>query len=76
MPHSAASDLDLHCLPMSLLWDARHKWVKNNSEHEKKQILPKNYTPSPITLKVLITTAADDIVSCIFFRGKKARHFI
>ena len=27
-PHSAASDLGLHCLPMSLLWDARHKWVK------------------------------------------------
>ena len=25
---SAASDLGLHCLPMSLLWDARHKWVK------------------------------------------------
>ena len=28
MPHSAASDLGLRCLPMSLLWDARHKWVK------------------------------------------------
>ena len=26
-PHSATSDLGLHCLPMSLLWDARHKWV-------------------------------------------------
>ena len=25
---SAASDLGLHCLPVSLLWDARHKWVK------------------------------------------------
>ena len=25
----AASDLDLHCLPMSLLQDARHKWVKD-----------------------------------------------
>ena len=24
-PHSAASDLGLLCLPMSLLWDARHK---------------------------------------------------
>ena len=29
MPHFAASDLDLHCLPMSLLWDARHIWVRN-----------------------------------------------
>ena len=27
MPRSAASDLGLHCLPMSLLWDARHNWV-------------------------------------------------
>ena len=26
-PRSAASDLGLHCLPVSLLWDARHKWV-------------------------------------------------
>ena len=25
---SVASDLGQHCLPMSLLWDARHKWVK------------------------------------------------
>ena len=29
MPHSAASDLGLHCLPMSHLWDARYKWVKD-----------------------------------------------
>ena len=28
LPHSAASDLGLYCLPMSLLWDARHKSVK------------------------------------------------
>ena len=27
-PQNAASDLGLHCLPMSNLWDARHKWVK------------------------------------------------
>ena len=26
-PHSAASDLGLYCLPVSHLWDARHKWV-------------------------------------------------
>ena len=29
--HSAASDLGPHCLPLSLLWDARHKWVKCDS---------------------------------------------
>ena len=28
MLHSAESDLGLHCLPMSHLWDTRHKWVK------------------------------------------------
>ena len=28
MPHSVASDLGLHCLPMSPLRDARLKWVK------------------------------------------------
>ena len=27
-PQFAASDLGLHGLPMSLLWDARHEWVK------------------------------------------------
>ena len=27
-PRSVASDLGLHCLPISLLWDARLKWVK------------------------------------------------
>ena len=26
-PRSVASDLGLHCLPMSHLWDARLKWV-------------------------------------------------
>ena len=25
-PSSATSDLGLHCLPMSFLWDARLKW--------------------------------------------------
>ena len=27
-PRSAASDMGLHCLSVSLLWDARLKWVK------------------------------------------------
>ena len=29
MLHFVASDLDLHCLSMSLLWDARHKLVSD-----------------------------------------------
>ena len=28
---NAASDPGLHCLSMSHLWDARHKWVNNTS---------------------------------------------
>ena len=27
MPHSAASDLGLHCLPITLLWVSRLQWV-------------------------------------------------
>ena len=30
MPHSAASDLRLHCLPNSLLGDSRLQWVKED----------------------------------------------
>ena len=30
-PHLAASDLGLHCLPVSLLWNARHKWINMKS---------------------------------------------
>ena len=29
-PRALMSDLGLHCLPMSLLWKARHKWVKKH----------------------------------------------
>ena len=29
IPRFAASDLGLRCFPMSLLWDARCKWVNN-----------------------------------------------
>ena len=28
-PHSAASDLGLNCLPMSMSWDTRHEYVKS-----------------------------------------------
>ena len=35
---SAASDLDLHGFSMSLLWDARHKWVKQVL-HDRNQPL-------------------------------------
>ena len=38
MPHYAASDLGLHCLPMSLLWDARHGLNCLQSEKYEKNI--------------------------------------
>ena len=28
MPHSVASDLGLHCLPITLSWVSRLQWVK------------------------------------------------
>ena len=31
-PHSAASDLGLHCLPVTLLGVSRLQWVKNKIE--------------------------------------------
>ena len=34
-PQNAASDLCLHYLPMSLLWDARLKWVKGTPNKRK-----------------------------------------
>ena len=33
-PRSVASDLGLYCLPMSLLFDARLKWVKNEGPYQ------------------------------------------
>ena len=36
-PRVAVSNLGLHCLPMSLIWDTRHKWVKG------KNLRPKGY---------------------------------
>ena len=36
MPHSAASDLGLHCLQMSLLWDLRLKQVFHSRFYNDK----------------------------------------
>ena len=32
MPRSVASDLGLHCLPMSKKWDARRIWVTGETD--------------------------------------------
>ena len=34
-PRSAASDMGLHCLPVSILGDARHKWI-NSKQHQEE----------------------------------------
>ena len=34
MPHSGMSDLDVYCLLMSLLWNARLKWVLKIENHD------------------------------------------
>ena len=43
MPHYVASDLDLHCLPMSHLWDARLKWVKYSDTNSLSTVLDKPF---------------------------------
>ena len=37
MPHSAASDLGLHCLPNTLLEVSRIQWVKKVKTKQKKK---------------------------------------
>ena len=41
-PRSVASDLGLHCLPMSLLLDARLKWVKGRTCSHREQFIFKS----------------------------------
>ena len=46
-PRSVASDVGLHRLPMSYLWDARLKWVQTNTMYEgldKKQMTGKAHS--------------------------------
>ena len=38
-PRFVASGLGLHCLPMSLVWNTRHKWVKRKGFIITKSIL-------------------------------------
>ena len=48
-PHSAASDLGVHCLPVSHLWDARHKWVKGRAQFKTKPcFIAKSLLLSPL----------------------------
>ena len=47
-PRSAASDLGLHCLPKSLLGEARHKWA--NTFLTSPRSVPRNATSSVSTI--------------------------
>ena len=54
---SMASDLGLHCLPMSLLWDARLKWVNRDNAVDTRlspstQFLIGNFYGLPISCAV------------------------
>ena len=44
-PRSATFDLDLYCLPISLLWDARLKWVKIGSAIKIKNRMANSVNP-------------------------------
>ena len=35
MPHSAVTDLGLHCLPVTLLWVSRLQWVRGMNLPQK-----------------------------------------
>ena len=39
MLQSAASDLGIHCLPMSLLWGTSHQWVNYTSVTSSEDLL-------------------------------------
>ena len=41
-PRSAVSDLDLHCLPVSLLWGARYRWVNRQVPSHWRLLLDSN----------------------------------
>ena len=43
MPHFAASDLSLHCLPITLLGASRLQWVKENKNINSFQLKDGSY---------------------------------
>ena len=55
-PRSAASDLGLHCLPMSRLWDARLKWVNSGTAANNKHRFGPHKDPLSISHKRLASS--------------------
>ena len=54
-PRSAASDLGLHCLPLSLLWDARLKWVKEMTRVSYDHLIWQHYLASRKHAYIILT---------------------
>ena len=56
-PHSAASDLGLHCLPITLLRVSRLQWVKLDKKKKEKKASEWNYRQGKPTGKKTIKTS-------------------
>ena len=52
-PRSVASDLGLHCLPLSQLGNARHRWVDFNNNVRKRAFWNVRPTKTQISLRIL-----------------------
>ena len=61
-PRSVASDLGLRFLPMSLLWDAWHKWVKT----KPAKPFSKNKCYSNATFMVLYRTHTLELIGLTY----------
>ena len=75
MLHSVPSDLGLHCLPMSLLWDTRHKWVNEITKILKelrqrdlsRQCRPRSDATEEISKLILVFCLVSPIPVCTGF---------
>ena len=72
MPHFAASDLGLNCLPMCHLWDAMYTWVKGNGYTFRVS----NYQMSERTTKHIITRHTIRMTSSIKAQCKSAGNIL
>ena len=68
-PRSAESDQSLHCLPMSLLWDARHKWVNINTVSDQSvgnELMTCFFLFCPATQKKDLAFYANGLLQTLF----------
>ena len=70
MPHCVASDLGLHCLPMSHKKDAKLIWVKFSGDSQKYTFVINRFDLTPNAcpkLTCIAIFAAAKIKECIIF---------